>query len=140
MTMPLRSHVPFPWRTSCAKIETECAVLNADSVRFSRPTGGQHATFEHPSTRGKLEQVLGNWEESDEGGKGFEGFGETGHSVVLDEHELERLDGRASALAGGGIGAAAHAARRDADLDGLLMVARRLVPAVGRPGPRATAA
>ena len=65
-------------------------------------------------------------------------FGETGHSVVLDEHELERLDGRASALAGDGIGAAAHAARRDADLDGLLVVARRLVPAVGRRvlGPR----
>ena len=27
----------------------------------------KHATFEHPNTRGELEQVLGNWEESDEG-------------------------------------------------------------------------
>ena len=54
---------------ACAKVEPQCAVLNADSVRFSRLAGGQHATFEHPNTRGELEQVLGNWEESDEGSR-----------------------------------------------------------------------
>ena len=52
---------------ACAKVETECAVLNAGSVCFSRLTGGQHAPFEHPNTGGKRGQVLEDWEESSEG-------------------------------------------------------------------------
>ena len=45
------------WAAACAKMNTQCAVSNADSVCFYFP----------PETRGKLEQVLGNWEELDEG-------------------------------------------------------------------------
>ena len=52
---------------ACGKMETQCAVLNTDSVCVSRQ-GRLTTTSEHSNTKGRLEQVLGNWDESDEGG------------------------------------------------------------------------
>ena len=44
------------------------AVLNMNSVCFSRTKGGLTPKSERPNNRGGLEQVLANWEESEEEG------------------------------------------------------------------------
>ena len=54
--------------SACGKAEAQCAVLNRHSLCLSRTREVNTKIGAGPNNRGRLKQVLGNWEESEEGG------------------------------------------------------------------------